>query len=169
MVGRVPASNTGTPAIVILDPRHAAPLPGPATTPYMDQLSRTFMPSILVVRMGHPAQFLNSDEDLHNINVKHGKTREQVFNVALPPGISYRHTFEQSGVFDVSCDIHSGMSAQIVAVSTPYVAFANTDGYFEIPHVVPGPYTVTVYAGAEPIEKMIEVAGSRTEIDVKAD
>ena len=151
---------------MILEPRHSAPLPEPATVPYMDQLSRTFIPSVLVVRTGHQAQFLNSDEELHNINVKNGKTKDQVFNVALPPAITYRHTFEHSGVYDVSCDAHSGMSAQIVATSTPYVVLADTNGHFEIPHVVPGPYAVTVYAGAEPIEKTIEVIGSRTEIDV---
>ena len=92
--------------------------------------------------------------------------RRKVFNVALPPGITYLHTFEHSGVYDVSCDAHSGMSAQIIATSTPYVVFADTNGHFEIPHVVPGRYAVTVYAGAEPIEKTIEVIGSRTEIDL---
>ena len=66
----------------------------------------------------------------------------------------------------MSCDAHSGMSAQIIATSTPYVVLADTNGHFEIPHVVPGPYAVTVYAGAEPIEKTIEVIGSRTEIDL---
>jgi plastocyanin len=166
VVGRAPVPDSGTAAIVILEPRHATPLPEPATTPSMDQLARNFIPSVLVVRTGHRAQFLNSDEELHNINVKNGKTREQAFNVGLPPGISYVHTFEQSGVYDVSCDAHSGMSAQIIAASSPYVAFADSNGHFEIPHVVPGTYAVTVYAGAEPIEKTVEVTGSRTEVDV---
>ncbi len=166
MVGRAPITNSGTPAIVILEPRHSVPLPEPVTTPYMDQLSRTFIPSLLFVRTGHRAQFLNSDEELHNINVKNGKTRDQVFNVALPPGITYLHTFEHSGMYDVSCDAHPGMSAQIVATSTPYVVLAAANGHFEIPNVVAGPYGVTVYAGAEPIEKAIEVIGPRTEIDV---
>src|SRR5688500_5941266 len=157
VIGKAPVTDTGAAAIVILEPRHSAPLPEPATTPYMDQLSRTFIPSILFVRTGHRAEFLNSDEELHNINVKNGKTKDQIFNVALPPGITYRHTFEHSGVYDVSCDAHSGMSAQIIATSTPYVVFADANGHFEIPHVVPGPYAVTVYAGAEPIEKTIEV------------
>src|SRR5687768_10509706 len=166
VVGRAPVTDSGTAAIVILEPRHSAPLPEPATMPYMDQLSRTFIPSVLVVRTGHRAQFLNSDEELHNINVKSGKTREQAFNVALPPGISYVHTFEHSGVYDVSCDAHSGMSAQIIAASSPYVAFADPNGRFEIPHVVPGTYAVIVYAGAKPIEKTVEVTGARTEVDV---
>jgi plastocyanin len=166
VIGRAPVTDTGAAAIVILEPRHSAPLPEPATTPYMDQLARNFIPSVLFVRTGHRAQFLNSDEELHNVNVKNGKTLEQAFNVALPPGISYVHTFEQSGVYDVSCDAHSGMSAQIIAASSPYVALADSNGHFEIPHVVPGMYAVTVYAGAEPIEKTVEVTGLRTEVDV---
>ena len=134
--------------------------------PYMDQLSRIFIPSVLVVRTGHRAQFLNSDEELHNINVKNGKTREQAFNVALPPGISYVHTFERSGVYDVSCDAHPGMSAQIIAAASPYVALADANGHFEIPRVVSGMYALTVYAGGNPIEKTVEVTGSRTEVNV---
>ena len=134
--------------------------------PYMDQLSRTFIPSILFVRTGYRAQFLNSDEELHNINVKNSETREQAFNVALPPGITYVHTFEHAGVYDVSCDAHSGMSAQIIAASSPYVALADSNGHFEIPHVVPGTYAVIVYAGAEQVEKTVQVSGSRTEVDV---
>jgi plastocyanin len=164
VIGRAPVTDTA--AIVILEPRHSAPLPEPATMPYMDQISRNFIPSVLFVRTGHRAQFLNSDEELHNINVKNGETREQEFNVALPPGINYVHTFEHSGVYDVSCDAHSGMSAQIIAASTPYVAIADSKGHFEIPHVVPGTYAVAVYAGADPIEKTVEVSGSRTEVDV---
>jgi hypothetical protein len=57
------------------------------------------------------------------------------------------------------------MSAQIVAAASPYVALADSNGRFE-PHVVSGTYTVIVYAGAEPIEKTVEVTGSRTEVDV---
>jgi plastocyanin len=166
VIGRAPVTDNGAAAIVILEPRHSTPLPEPATTPYMDQLSRNFIPSVLFVRTGHRAQFLNSDEELHNINVKNGKTREQAFNVALPPGISYVHTFADSGVYDVSCDAHPSMSAQIIAAASPYTAIADSNGQFEIPHVVPGMYAVTVYAGAEPIEKTVEVAGSRTEVDV---
>ena len=166
VAGRAPVTDTGAAAIVILEPRHSVPLPEPASVPYMDQLSRTFIPSVLVVRTGHRAQFLNSDEELHNINVKNAKTRDQAFNVALPPGINYVHTFEHSGVYDVSCDAHSGMSAQIIASASPYVTLADSNGRFEIPHVVPGTYAVIVYAGSEPIEKTVEVTGPRIEVDV---
>jgi hypothetical protein len=166
VVGRAPITTTGTPAIVILEPRHSAPLPEPAAMPYMDQVSRNFIPSILFVRTGYPADFRNSDEELHNINVKDGGTHEQIFNVALPPDVGYRHTFARSGVYDVSCDIHGAMTAQIIAAASPYVTPADADGHFEIPNVVRGPYLVTVYAGAKPIEKMVEVTGERTELNL---
>jgi len=134
----------------------------------MDQVSRTFIPFILFVRTGRPAEFRNSDEELHNINVRNASTREQAFNVAVPTDETYVHSFRQSGVYDVSCDVHPGMSAQIVATSTPYVTLANPVGNFEFPNVVAGEYVVTVYAGTETIEKAIEVTGARTEIDVTA-
>ena len=164
--GKAPVSATGAAPIVILEARHSVPLPEPATVPYMDQLAREFIPSVLFVRTGHQTQFLNSDGELHNVNVKNGKTLEQAFNVALPPGIKYVHTFERTGVYDVSCDAHSGMSAQIIATSSPYAALADSDGNFEIPDVVPGTYTVIAYTGNEEIEKTVEVTGSRTEVTV---
>ena len=151
---------------MILEPRHAAPLPQPATTPYIDKLARNFIPSVLFVRTGQRAQFLNSDEELHNINVKNGKTREPALNVALPPGISYAHTFEHSGVYDVSCDAHPGMSAQIIAASSPYVAprryqWSVRNSARRARHV-----RRHRVRGDEPIEKIVEVTGSRTEVNV---
>ncbi len=166
VIGTAPATHTGAAAIVILEPRHSAPIPEPATTPYMDQHSRSFVPSVLFVRTGKETHFLNNDEELHNVNVKNGETQEQAFNVALPPSISYVHTFERPGVYDVSCDAHSGMSAQIIAASSPYVAIADAKGHFEIPDVVPGEYAITVYAGREPIEKTVEVSGARFEVNL---
>jgi plastocyanin len=151
---------------VILEARHSARLSEPAMTPYMAHLARNFIPSVLFVRTGDQAQLLNNDEELHNINVKNSETREQAFNVALPPGITYVHKFEQSGVYDVSCDAHPGMSAQIIAAASPYVALADSNGRFEIPRVVSGMYALTVYAGGEPIEKTVEVTGARTEVNV---
>jgi hypothetical protein len=166
VVGRAPVTNSGTPAIVVLEPRHSRALPEPASMPYMDQLSRHFLPSIFWVRTGYPAEFRNSDEELHNINVRDGGTQEQIFNVAVPPGVNYLHTFARSGVFDVRCDIHSDMTAQIVAAASPYVILADANGHFEIPNVVPGTYVVTVYAGADPIETTVDARGSRTEVDL---
>jgi hypothetical protein len=168
VAGKVPVAPGGTPTIVILESRHSAPLPDPARVPYMDQVSRIFVPSILFVRAGHPVEFRNSDHELHNINVTNLEAREQIFNVAVPEDQVYVHRFEQTGLFDVSCDVHPGMSAQIVSTATPYAALADAAGAFEFPDVVAGSYLLIAYAGARTVEQPIEVGGARTEIDLSA-
>ena len=165
VTGRVPVITSGTPAVVILEPRHTGQVPPPGNVPVMDQVARSFIPPILFVRTGQAAEFRNSDDELHNINVRDGVTHRQAFNVAVPTGEQYLYTFKGSGVYDVSCDIHAGMSAQIVATSTPYATLADPEGRFTFPDVVRGTYALTVYAGARTIERTIEVAGPRTDVD----
>lgn len=166
VAGKAPITTSGIPAIVILEPRHSAQLPEPGGVPVMDQVARTFVPSVLFVRTDHPTEFRNSDDELHNINVKDGATFQQAFNVAVPTGERYVYTFERTGAYDVTCDIHAGMSAQIVATSTPYVTLADSEGHFAFPNVVPGTYALTVYAGVQTIERTLEVTGRRTDVDV---
>jgi plastocyanin len=165
VTGRVPVITGGTPAVVILEPRDTGQVPPPSNMAVMDQVARSFIPPILFVRTGHAAEFRNSDDELHNINVKDGVTHQQAFNVAVPTGGQYLYTFKATGVYDVSCDIHAGMSAQIVATSTPYATLADPEGRFTFPDVVRGSYALTVYAGVRTIERTIEVAGPRTEVD----
>lgn len=166
VTGRVPVTTSGIPAVVILEPRHQNDqLPAPSSIPVMDQVARSFIPPILFVRIDHATEFRNSDDELHNINVRDGVTHQQAFNVAVPTGEQYAYTFKGSGVYDVSCDIHAGMSAQIVATSTPYATLADGDGRFMFPDVVRGTYALTVYAGLTTIERTIEVAGPRTDVD----
>jgi hypothetical protein len=162
VTGKAPVTTSGIPAIVILEPRHSARLPEPVGVPVMDQVARSFVPPILFVRTDRPTEFRNSDDELHNINVKDGVTFEQAFNVAVPTGEVYIHTFKRTGAYDVTCDIHAGMSAQIVATSTPYVTLADSNGNFAFPNVVPGTYALTVYAGVQTIERTLEVTGQRT-------
>ena len=166
VAGKAPVTTSGIPAIVILEPRHSVQLPEPGGVPVMDQVARSFVPPVLFVRTDHPTEFRNSDDELHSINVKDGVTFEQAFNVAVPTGERYIHTFKHTGAYDVTCDIHAGMSAQIVATSTPYVTLADSEGNFAFPNVVPGTYALIVYAGVQTIERTLEVAGQRTDVDV---
>jgi hypothetical protein len=132
----------------------------------MDQSARTFLPPVLFARTGHPAEFRNSDEEMHNINVKHGVTRAQAFNVSVATGDAYRHTFDTPGLYDVACDVHAGMSAQIVVTRGPHVTVADAEGQFGFSSVTPGRYTLIVYAGAEPIERPVDVTAADISLDV---
>lgn len=133
----------------------------------MDQVSLTFTPALLFVRTGQPVEFRNSDEPLHNINVKDDATREQAFNVAIPNGATYRHTFTRDGFYNVVCDIHPTMAASIVSSSTPFTTFADSKGAFVFEDVAPGPYRVTVYAGNQRLSRTIDVAAERTDVNIE--
>ena len=166
VAGRTVTSGGEVPAIVIFEPRHDNQLPDSGVIAAMDQAGRTFIPPVLAVRVGRPTEFRNSDEELHNINVKDALTREPAFNVVVPTGEKYLHTFRRAGVFDVTCDVHADMWAQIVAATTPYVTVADAEGRFEVRDVVAGAYAVTIYAGARTIERTIDVQSS-VELDLR--
>ena len=128
----------------------------------------------LVVRTGQPANFRNDDDVLHNVRVRERDrdhdVNEWVFNIVLPQGGSYTHTFGRDGVYDVRCDMHQSMAAVLIASSTPYSAVADRDGSFTIENIQPGAYTAVVYAGERRIERSIEVAeGQRLELEIRGD
>lgn len=164
VVGKGPAGINGQVPIVMLQPKSAIDYPVPAEKPYMDQISQTFIPAMLFVRTGSPTEFRNSDDVLHNVRVRESETREGMFNVAIPTGQTWNFTFPRDGFYDVGCDIHPGMSAQIFSASTPYVVAASLDGSFEFDDVSPGSYTVTVFAGPQKVERPVEVTGAKTEV-----
>jgi len=163
LIGRVQATSL---AVVALEPTTARTFPQQAETPVMDQVGQTFGPEVLLVRTGEPVEFRNSDDTLHNVNVKNEQTREQAFNVAIPTGGVYAFTFKRDGFYRVGCDIHPAMAASIFAASTPYTAIAESDGRFEFAGVPPGPWTVTVYTGGRRVQKEVDVRGGVTEVTV---
>src|SRR5262249_42274585 len=115
--GKVPDLRPGALAFVMLEPKAAREFPPPDAPPVMDQLGQTFGPALLFVRTGHPVEFRNGDDELHNVHVTNEDTREGAFNVAIPTGNAYAYTFKQDGFYHVGCDIHPAMSAEIVSTS----------------------------------------------------
>jgi plastocyanin len=166
VVGKAPAARSGIPSIVILEPVGEMTFPEQAGPPVMDQISMTFIPATLIVRTGEPAEFRNSDDVLHNVRVREEATKEPAFNVAIPTGGVYTHTFERPGFYDVGCDIHPGMAAVVVAAESPYAVIADAEGNFVIPNVLPGSYKAVIYAGADKIERPLDVRMGRTELAV---
>jgi plastocyanin len=164
IVGKVHASGA---AVVVLEPKGARTFPEQSEKPVMDQVGLTFGPEMLFVRTGQPVEFRNSDDTLHNVNVKHEETREQAFNVAIPTGGTYDYTFPRDGFYRVGCDIHPAMTASIFAATTPFTTLAAADGSFEFWDIEPGAWTVTVYTGGKRLRKDIDVAAGVTEVTVE--
>jgi hypothetical protein len=150
-------------AIVVLEPKVPRDLP-PSELPVMDQVSLTFTPVMLFVRTGQPVEFRNSDDTLHNVHVGNADTREPSFNVAIPTGENYTYTFAKDGFYHVGCDIHPAMTADILAVSTPFATVAAADGRFSFVEVPPGAYVVRVYAGGAKSERDVEIKNGENTI-----
>jgi hypothetical protein len=88
------------------------------------------------------------------------------FNVAIPQGEKYAFTFARDGFYDVGCDIHPTMTAQIFVTSSPYATVSDTAGQYTIPDVPPGSYTLVAYVGAEKLERPVTVRGGQTTADI---
>jgi plastocyanin len=157
----------GATAVVVLVPKTPRLFSSQSEKPLMDQAGLSFGPELLLVRTGQPVEFRNSDDTLHNVHVTHEETHEPAFNVAIPTGASYNHTFERDGFYRVGCDIHPSMAASIFAASTPYTTLAEPDGRFMFDDVARGTWTVTVYMGGKRLQKDVEVKGGVAEVRIE--
>ena len=151
-------------AIVTLLPAQPVPMPeGPAV---MDQYAKQFVPNVLYVRVGQPVEFRNSEDMPHNVTVMRRGTGAEVFNVGTEPQQKYVHTFDRVGQFDVTCDIHPGMQATLIATQSPLATIADDGGRFSLPEVKVGSYKLSLTFEGRTVEQPIEVAGARTEVRV---
>jgi plastocyanin len=105
----------------------------------MDQISKAFVPEMLVVRVGQPVESRNSEDIEHNVIVRKARTGWSVFNESPSPFEKYVHTFTEPGVYSVACDIHPGMRATVVATTTPYAVLADGRGSFSFADIALAP------------------------------
>ena len=130
----------------------------------IDQFGQQFLPPLVVAQVGQRVEFRSSEDVLHNVRVDEVGTHAPVFNVATPPFETYTHTFDKPGYFNVSCDVHPAMRANIFVAPTPYNAIADASGKFSIADVEPGQYTARAFSGAAPTERVVNVAAPKTEL-----
>ena len=133
----------------------------------MDQFSKAFVPETLFVRVGQPVTFKNSEDQLHNVTVVRSRTGTRVLNISQNQGDVHTHTFDQPGEYDVSCDVHPGMRATLVAATTPYATFADARGTFAFQNVPPGEYRLRVSADGRDSERTVTVAGAMLDLGEK--
>jgi hypothetical protein len=131
---------------------------------YVDQQGQMFIPGEVLARTGQPIEFRSSEDVLHNIRVMRSD-KTPIFNVATPPFGAYTHTFDEPGVYDVSCDIHTAMKATIFIAATPYIATSDDEtGRFTFKDVVPGTYRAAGFDEGTKVEKLIHVSGSHVDV-----
>jgi plastocyanin len=153
-------------AIVTLLPAACAP-PVPAEPAVMDQRSKQFIPAALIVYVGQPVEFRNSEDMPHNVAVVRRDSGAELFNVGTEPNQKYVHTFDRVGQFDVKCDIHEGMEALVIAARGPITTIAGDDGRFAIANVAFGSYTASVTFAGQTVEQRLAVGEARTELKLR--
>ena len=150
-------------AIVTLLPASGS-APAPSDAALMDQISKQFIPAVLLVQPGQPVNFHNGEDLPHNVTVTRRTSGSEVFNVSTERGQTYTHTFDRVGQYDVKCDIHEGREATVIVARGPLTVIAENDGRFSIPNVAVGGYTASVTFEGQTVEHAIDVKGPRTEL-----
>lgn len=168
--GDAPPAVQGVQSVVLLWPSDGRTATVPEEPAVMDQLGLAFLPARLVVRTGQPIRFVNSETLAHNVHVSAAWNDSTVYVADMDPDDSRELVLEQEGAYDVTCDVHPGMSALIYVTSAPYATFAEPDGSFVLGDVPPGAYTAEVWSADSALasERSVEISGSGTELDLTA-
>lgn len=134
----------------------------------LTQKNKTFEPHLLVVRVGSVVEFPNKDPFFHNVfSLFEGKR----FDLGLyEAGSSRSVRFDRPGISYIFCNIHSQMSAVVVALDTPYYAVSGQNGSLAIPDVPPGRYVLRIWhEGTSPkalatLQREIVVTGDHSSL-----
>jgi plastocyanin len=121
------------------EPQAAAGLP----QPQLIQKNKSFLPHVLVVRVGVPVEFPNKDPFFHNVfSLFEGKR----FDLGLyEAGSSRTVVFDREGISYIFCNIHADMSGVVLALKTPYYGTSDRRGVITIPNMAPGRYELRVW------------------------
>ncbi len=119
----------------------------------IDQKGLVFLPHVTVVQKGTPLEFLNSDNDKHNVyflyDITKGKTQTKDLGT-WNPGDKRSYIFDEPKIVTMLCKLHLEMAAYIVVLDNPFFTRAIINGKpqtatFTIRNIPPGKYTLNVW------------------------
>jgi len=135
--------------------------PKPPVTEGLNQHGSRFEPDLVVVPTGSTVQFPNLDPIFHNV---FSLSKAQPFDLGYyPQGQSRSVKFNNPGVVQVYCHIHSNMYAAIVVTASPWFQKPSADGSFSFSNVPAGRYRLTAWhkiAGLHKVDVVVPETGS---------
>ena len=161
--------------VLYLEPLAPAVYPPPAEHAVMDQRGLVFIPHVMAIQKGTTVDFLNSDNDRHNVYFLYDETGETLDIGTWGPGETVSHTFKETGLVITLCQLHLEMAAHILVLEHPFFTVAEIDGKtqranYEIRGVPAGDYVLKAWhkklkmkGGAAPVAV---AAGRATTVDV---
>jgi plastocyanin len=151
-------------AVIWLNPLRPGSAPFPAHGNFtLLQKNKMFAPHLLVVPVGSSVAFPNADPFFHNVFSLFDGRR---FDLGLYEAGSTRSVvFSREGVSYIFCNIHSEMSAVVIALATPYYGVAGAQGEFHLDGVPSGDYDLHVWmegqrqSALDRLTRRVQVAG----------
>lgn len=119
------SAATAADTVIVFDPLDAAPAPSHEAA-IIDQVDKTFVPRVSVVRAGTAVTFPNSDHIRHQV---YSFSRSKTFTLKLYAGSPRTAVvFDQTGLVVLGCNIHDNMVAYVGVVDSPYFAKLTDSG-----------------------------------------
>jgi len=136
--------------VIYLEPTAPAVYPPPAAHAVMDQRGLVFVPHVMAVQKGTTVDFLNSDNDRHNVYFLHDETGRTLDIGTWGPGETVSHTFKETGLVITLCQLHLEMAAYILVLEHPFFTVAEIDAKtqratYEIRGVPAGEYLLKAW------------------------
>lgn len=135
--------------------------------PVIDQKDMKFKPHVLSVLVGEAVGFPNSDPLFHNV---YSGSKLKAFNLGMyPQGESKELAFDEAGIIELLCNVHSEMKAYLVVKEHPYFATVERDGTFRIDNIPPGEYTVQAWhpKAQDAISQVTIESGADAKVDLE--
>jgi len=106
-----------------------------------------FSPHLSAVPIGTQLEVRNHDPILHDLRIRRDTRFGPTFmNIVQPAGTrSVQKPLNETGHFDVRCDVHAFMSAFIHVFDHPYFAVTDATGSFHMTQVPPGIYKLQIW------------------------
>jgi plastocyanin len=137
----------------------------PVERAVLRQRDERFSPHVLPIVRGTTVEFPNEDPLFHNV---FSLSRAKEFDLGrYPRGASRSVAFDQTGIVQVFCHIHSDMSAVVLVLDNGYFAVPDSSGRYAIPDLPPGEYTLVAWhERIRPITHRLRVEpGQRARVD----
>ncbi|UTA48101.1 hypothetical protein L1F30_00840 [Simiduia sp. 21SJ11W-1] len=137
----VDATGRPAPNVVVVAPDVAFERPEHAV--FIDQRNMQFVPHVIVVPLGQPVYFPNSD-----------KTRHQVYSFSAPNNFElklYRQhdappvSFSSVGVVELGCNIHDAMKGYIYVTQATSYGVTDEQGLLTLPGPVSLPVNLHIW------------------------